>query len=148
MSLVVEVQRQVTQADLPEDRDFNAWANEAAGDVDGAELVIRLVDNAESAELNGRFRNKPHATNVLSFPAEIPASVGELVMGDLVVCAPVVQAEAREQGKSEKAHWAHMIVHGVLHLRGYDHIDDAEAQKMEQLETDILARLGFSDPYQ
>lgn len=148
MSLVVEVQRQVTQADLPEDRDFNAWANEAAGDVDGAELVIRLVDNAESAELNGRFRNKPHATNVLSFPAEIPASVGELVMGDLVVCAPVVQAEAREQGKSEMAHWAHMIVHGVLHLRGFDHIDDAEAQKMEQLETDILARLGFSDPYQ
>ncbi|MCB1878230.1 MAG: rRNA maturation RNase YbeY [Chromatiales bacterium] len=113
------------------------------------ELVIRLVDEGESAQLNGAYRGKPGPTNVLSFPYEKPPGMDDLPhIGDLVICKQVVEREAQEQGKSAESHYAHMVVHGVLHLRGFDHLSDEEAQIMETLETRILAGLGFPDPYQ
>lgn len=111
------------------------------------ELTIRLVDEAEIQDLNLTYRGKDYATNVLSFCAELPEGIDIPLLGDIVICSQVVAREAKEQGKSLDAHWAHMVVHGVLHLRGYDHIIDAEAQEMESFETQILAGLGFPDPY-
>ncbi|MES1928259.1 metal-dependent hydrolase [Salinisphaera dokdonensis CL-ES53] len=110
------------------------------------EIAVRLVDEAESAELNGQYRDKPYATNVLSFPAgaELP---GLVVLGDLVICMPVIEREAGEQHKSVDVHLCHMVVHGVLHLLGYDHIGDDEAETMEALERRIMAGLGHDDPY-
>ncbi len=97
--------------------------------------------------LNGQFRNKPRPTNVLSFPSDIPAELELPLLGDIVICAPVVRSEAAEQDKTLQAHWAHMTVHGSLHLLGYDHIDDDEAELMEALETRVLAGLGLPCPY-
>jgi len=114
-----------------------------------AELTIRVVDAAESAALNLRFRGKQGPTNVLSFPFESPPGMPPIdLIGDLVICAPMVERESREQGKSLDAHWAHMVVHGILHLLGYDHLDDSEAAEMEGLETRILCGLGFPHPYE
>lgn len=110
------------------------------------ELAVRLVDAAESAQLNGRYRDKATATNVLSFPAGAVLH-GLVVLGDLVICMPVVEREAGAQGKTVNAHLCHMVVHGVLHLLGHDHIGDDEAEIMEALERRILARLGYDDPY-
>jgi probable rRNA maturation factor len=131
---------------LPRQDELEAWARIAAKCDDG-ELVIRLVDTDESAELNQTYRHKQGPTNVLSFPFEAPPGVDTGILGDLVICAPVVETEAQEQGKSLNAHWAHMVIHGMLHLQGYDHIDDSEATVMEAEETALLARLGFPDPY-
>jgi probable rRNA maturation factor len=128
---------------------FQRWAEAAfVGRRDAAELSIRVVDEKEGAALNARYRNKAYATNVLSFPAELPPGVPLPMLGDLVICAAVVAREAREQGKPAAAHWAHLTVHGCLHLIGYDHEDDSQALLMEPLETAILAELGFPDPYQ
>lgn len=113
-----------------------------AGAGAGGEVTVRIVGAAESRALNRRYRGKDRPTNVLSFPYGEPG-----VLGDLVVCAPVVNREAREQGKSPAAHWAHMVVHGVLHLRGFDHIRAPDAKVMETRERAILARLSFPDPY-
>lgn len=113
------------------------------------ELVIRLVDADESAELNHTYRGKQGPTNVLSFAFEPPPGIAEMPhIGDLVICQSVVEREARDQGKAVEAHYAHMVVHGVLHLRGYDHQTETEARTMEALETRILDQLGFPDPYQ
>lgn len=113
---------------------------------DSALLSVRIVDEAESAALNRRYRGHAGATNVLSFPAGLDAP--ELrVLGDLAVCAAVVEREAREQGKPAAAHWSHMMVHGILHLLGFDHTEDDEAEVMEALEGRILAQLGYDDPY-
>lgn len=116
------------------------------------ELVIRIVEEAESQVLNRDYRGKDRPTNVLSFPFENPPGLDVLeeelpYLGDLVICAPVVAREAAEQKKPVLAHWAHMIVHGCLHLQGYDHIDETEAEEMEALETEILTGLGFNSPY-
>jgi probable rRNA maturation factor len=111
------------------------------------ELTIRIVDEDESESLNSQYRGKNKPTNVLSFPFEAPAEIELDLLGDLVICAPVVAREAKEQSKPEIAHWAHMVVHGTLHLQGYDHIEDDEADAMEALEVSILASLGFPDPY-
>jgi len=113
-----------------------------------AEVSLYIVDEKESQELNAQYRGKDKPTNVLSFPADIPEEVGIPLLGDLVVCAPVVEREAEEQGKSLEAHWAHMLVHGSLHLLGFDHIHDDEAEVMESLETKIVTGLGFPAPYQ
>ncbi len=113
-----------------------------------AEVSLYIVDEKESQELNAQYRGKDKPTNVLSFPADIPEEVGIPLLGDLVVCAPVVEREAEEQGKSLEAHWAHMLVHGSLHLLGFDHIHDDEAEIMESLETKIVTGLGFPAPYQ
>jgi probable rRNA maturation factor len=143
----VDFQNASTAPSLPEETQFQRWAEAAAPDGD-AEVVIRVVDEAESAELNGQYRGKAGPTNVLSFPFEVPAGVPNDLLGDLIVCAPVVEREASEQGKSFEAHWAHMIVHGMLHLRGYDHTKESEAAVMEAEEIAILQRLGFPNPYE
>ena len=111
------------------------------------ELTIRVVDEEESQSLNSQYRGKDNPTNVLSFPFEAPAEIELDLLGDLVICAPVVGKEATEQSKEEIAHWAHMVIHGTLHLQGYDHIEDEEAEAMEALEVKILSALGFPDPY-
>ena len=113
-----------------------------------SELTIRLVDEAEGRELNHTWRQKDYATNVLSFPADIPDGLLDMpLLGDLVICVPVVEREAREQGKTLEAHWAHLVIHGCLHLLGYDHLEDEEAEEMEALERELLAELGHPDPY-
>ena len=113
-----------------------------------SELTIRLVDEPEGRELNNTWRHKDYATNVLSFPADVPEGLLDIpLLGDLVICVPVVEREAAEQDKSLEAHWAHLVIHGCLHLLGYDHIDDDEAEEMESLEQNLLAELGHPDPY-
>lgn len=112
-----------------------------------AELTIRLVDEAEITALNKQYRHKNKATNVLSFPAEIPEHIDLPLLGDLVICSKVVKTEAEQQGKPLNDHWAHMVIHGCLHLLGYDHIDDDESEFMEQLETRLLAEIGIANPY-
>ena len=114
---------------------------------EGAELSLRLVNEAEITALNSQFRNKSKPTNVLSFPAQLPAGVDIPLLGDIAVCAQIVAEEARDQHKSLPAHWAHILVHGTLHLLGYDHIDDADANEMETMETTIITQLGFPPPY-
>ena len=111
-------------------------------------MTVRIVDEAESNELNLTYRGKDKPTNVLSFPFEAPPGLELPLLGDLVICRQVVEREAQEQGKPLMAHWAHMVVHGSLHLLGYDHIEDEEAEEMEALERDIMQELGFADPYQ
>lgn len=112
------------------------------------EVSLRIVDEDEIRTLNSTYRHKDYATNVLSFPADLPEALALPLLGDIVVCAAVVEREAREQGKPLPAHWAHMLVHGTLHLRGYDHNDDTEADAMEALETHIITGLGFDPPYE
>ena len=113
-----------------------------------AELSIRIVDREESRKLNHRYRGKDKPTNVLSFPSDLPPELELPLLGDLLVCAPVVASEANEQNKSLESHWAHMIIHGTLHLLGYDHIEDEDATKMEALETHIMLGLKFPAPYE
>ncbi|MFY0991430.1 rRNA maturation RNase YbeY [Halomonas sp. C05BenzN] len=135
---------------LPDPDELEAWvaAVLARHDVDpGSELTVRLVDEAESRSLNRDYRGRDRPTNVLSFPFESPPGIELGLLGDLVICHPVVVREAREQDKSLGAHYAHMVVHGTLHLLGYDHLEDDEAEAMEALEREILAGLGISDPY-
>lgn len=133
---------------LPAAASFRKWAAAAArGRIRKADLAIRLVDEKEGRSLNRHYRGKDYATNVLSFPAELPEGVGLPLLGDLVICAPVVAREAAEQGKPLAAHYAHLTVHGVLHLLGLDHEDEREAEAMERIERDVMAALGFPDPY-
>jgi probable rRNA maturation factor len=143
----VTVQIATRRTGVPNARSFARWAKAAfaAGALrnraQATELTIRVVGAAESRRLNRTWRGKDKPTNVLSFTADAP------VLGDLAICAPVVAREAREQGKSPAAHWAHMVVHGVLHLLGYDHENDRDAERMEARETKILAQLGMPNPY-
>ncbi len=141
----INVQRRVKAVGVPAPATLRKWALTALEDTDG-DLTIRIVDEDESAALNARFRNKPQPTNVLSFGYEAEA-LDEPVLGDLVICAPVVAREATAQGKDPRSHWAHMVVHGILHLRGHDHECEADAAVMEAREREILASLGFDDPY-
>jgi probable rRNA maturation factor len=149
MSLQVDIQTASAEP-VPEEDDLRSWISAAmdkhAADTD-AVISVRLVDRAEMAQLNHNYRGKAGPTNVLSFPAELPAEVELPLLGDIVICAPVVRAEAADQGKSERAHWAHMAVHGTLHLLGYDHQESAEAETMEAMESDILNDLDFDCPY-
>lgn len=135
---------------VPTTASFQRWVHAAlqgARHRASAELSIRIVGTREGHALNLRYRHKDYATNVLSFPVELPAGVKSPLLGDLVICAPVVAREAREQRKVPRQHYAHLTVHGTLHLLGYDHIKDDEAAAMEALETRILAGLGIADPY-
>ncbi len=143
----VELQNASASLFLPSEKDLTQWAK-AATRRDNAEIVVRVVDEPESAELNEHYRGKAGPTNVLSFPFEAPPGVTTEILGDLVVCAPVVEREAKEQGKTLQAHWAHMVVHGVMHLQGYDHIEEDEAVIMESEEIAIMNGLGFSNPYE
>jgi probable rRNA maturation factor len=145
--LRVEVQTGV-KAWAPRARDIAMWAGTAIGRrAAGGELGVRVVGSAESRRLNARYRGKDKPTNVLSFPPG-PLPGGDLrPLGDLVICAQVVRSEAREQRKPLEAHWAHLVVHGALHLIGYDHEREAEAKRMERREIAVLRRLGFANPY-
>ena len=150
--LDVTVSYALPRAGLPAANSFRKWVAAALdGRIREADLAIRLVDAREGRALNRHYRGKDSATNVLSFPAELPEGLPEGVrlplLGDLVLCAPVVAREAREQRKPLAAHYAHMTVHGVLHLRGWNHEDEREAECMEGLEREILAGLGIDDPY-
>ena len=148
VALMLEVQVASRERDLPAPAALRTWAAAALdGRRERAELVIRLVDEAESRRLNREYRHRDHPTNVLSFNVELPPAVESDLLGDLVICAPVVRREAVDQGKPLPAHWAHMVVHGVLHLLGRDHQAPREAQAMEAEEREILAGLGFADPY-
>ena len=132
----------------PSRRSLEGWALAALGRRTGAhEVALRLVGPAESRRLNRHYRGKDKPTNVLSFPARIAPAVTPRPLGDLVICPQVLKREAREQGKAERAHWAHLVVHGVLHLLGYDHEDDGDARRMERREVTVLRRLGFANPY-
>lgn len=142
----ISIQRRVPPTGIPAAAQLRGWALHALEGARCGELTIRIVDEAESAALNGRFRNKPHPTNVLSFPYEAEG-VGAPVLGDIVICAPVVAREAAEQNKNPRAHWAHMVIHGTLHLLGHDHIEESEAELMESRERELMAGLGFPDPY-
>lgn len=133
---------------LPTVEQIEQWATAAVQpQSDEVEMTVRIVDEAESHELNLNYRGKDRPTNVLSFPFECPDEVELPLLGDLVICRQVVEREAQEQNKPVMAHWAHMVVHGSLHLLGYDHIEDDEAEEMESLETQIMTGLGFADPY-
>lgn len=133
---------------VPTEEQIVQWATAAVQpEGDEVEMTVRIVDEAESHELNLTYRGKDRPTNVLSFPFECPDEVELPLLGDLVICRQVVEREAAEQDKPLMAHWAHMVVHGSLHLLGYDHIEDDEAEEMESLETQIMQGLGFDDPY-
>jgi probable rRNA maturation factor len=138
---MIVIQRRVPPRGVPAPARLRRWAKAALGSRRG-ELTVRIVGSAESRALNRRYRGKDKPTNVLSFPYDARGA-----LGDLVICAPVVNREAREQGKPAAAHWAHMVVHGILHLLGHDHIRDREAKVMESRERAILARLSYPDPY-
>lgn len=147
MTIEVDVQFAVDGTGLPDVADFRAWAGAALAGRGDAELAVRIVDEAESRQLNATYRGKDAPTNVLSFPADLPPGVDLPLLGDIVICAPRVADEAREQGKEARAHWAHLTVHGVLHLLGHDHQEEREAAEMEGLESRILVALGFPDPW-
>ncbi len=138
-----------TAAGLPTTEQLQQWAGSALQSRrDVAELTVRLVDEGESQALNRDYRGKDKPTNVLSFPADLPPELELPLLGDLVVCRQVVEREAVEQNKALSDHWAHMIIHGTLHLLGYDHIDDDDAEQMEALEIALLEQLGISNPYE
>ena len=146
--LDVSVEYALPRAGLPASVSFRKWVAAAlAGRIREADLAIRVVGTKEGRALNRHYRGKDYATNVLSFPAELPEGVRLPLLGDIVLCAPVIAREAREQRKPLAAHYAHLTVHGALHLLGWDHEDAREAEAMEQLEREILAELGIGDPY-
>jgi len=135
---------------MPDEQQVNSWLRcvlESVGYEKPAQLSVCIVGRQEITALNSQYRKKNKATNVLSFPYEPLPGVDIPLLGDVVICAEVVNDEAREQGKNTEQHWAHMIVHGALHLLGYDHINDKDAQHMEAMEIRILSQLGFSNPY-
>lgn len=149
MILDLEIQKMSAVEEIPVDEDLSLWARAALeGRRERAELVIRVVDEDEIAALNRDYRGKDGPTNVLSFPFEAPPPVESGLIGDLVICAPIVAREAVRQGKTLASHWAHMVVHGVLHLLGYDHLNDTDAEEMEGVEIEILTGLGYPDPYE
>lgn len=148
--LTIDIQQASTAdaSQLPSDEQFEIWVEAALQQrMSEAELSVRIVDEDESQALNLQYRGKDKPTNVLSFPCELPDGVELPLLGDLVICAQVVAKEALEQGKVLHAHWAHMVVHGTLHLLGYDHIEDGEAEEMEAIEIQVLLELGYPNPY-
>ena len=147
--VILDLQLACEQAEgLPDEADFRRWLEAVLPQFQPeSEVTIRIVDEAESNELNLTYRGKDKPTNVLSFPFEAPAGIELPLLGDLIICRRVVEQEAQEQEKALGAHWAHMVIHGSLHLLGYDHIEDDEAEEMESLETEIMLALGYPDPY-
>lgn len=147
---IVHINYALPRCGLPAATSFRRWVAAAltgAKHDKSAELSIRIVDADEGLDLNSRYRHKDYATNVLSFPADLPSGFELPLLGDLVICAPVVAREATEQRKPERDHWAHLTVHGTLHLLGFDHVIASEAECMEALETRILAEMRIPDPY-
>jgi probable rRNA maturation factor len=144
----IDIQYAISAEGVPAQELLRDWVRLAlSGRADNAELSVRIVDEAEITALNQQYRGKEYPTNVLSFPYEEMPGVESGLLGDIIICAPVVAREAIEQSKPVESHWAHMVIHGALHLLGYDHHDAAGAGHMESLETRLLERLGFPDPY-
>jgi len=159
-TVLLDLQIATDDANLPSTQEFTLLVNYVIAQIQmdseslpvlPVELTIRVVDEEEAQQLNLAYRERDYATNVLSFPFEqdFPAGVElpTILLGDLIICAPVIQREANQQNKNAIAHWAHMVVHGCLHLLGYDHIKDQDAEHMEALETQLLEHFGFADPY-
>jgi probable rRNA maturation factor len=148
VKLRLDLQNASSHRDIPAQSLLKLWLQAAVGTQRRqAEISLRIVDEAEMTELNGRYRGKPQPTNVLSFPADLPPEVKLPYLGDIVICAAVVEQEAQTQHKTVADHWAHMLIHGTLHLLGFDHIEPSEAEAMESLEIDILKTLHIADPY-
>lgn len=148
MSIALDLQIASTATNLPTNDNLTAWVTCALQPYNKPfELTIRIVEIAESQQLNLTYRQKDKPTNVLSFPFEVPEGIALDLLGDLVICADVVAQEAKEQHKALNDHWAHMVIHGCLHLLGFDHIEDTDAQEMEALEIALLAQLNISNPY-
>jgi len=144
----IEIQTIFESAGQPSEEQIQDWVDAALdGYNQDTEIVVRIVDEQESAQLNEQYRHKQGPTNILSFPVEVPEGIELDLLGDLVICAPVLEKEAEQQHKLLIHHWAHIVVHGVLHLLGYDHIDEAEAEQMESKEIAILNKLKISNPY-
>ena len=147
MTIDIVVQNACSFSEVPCDQKFEQWATVALQERGEAELLIRLVEKNESRQLNARYRNRDKPTNVLSFPADLPQEIDLPLLGDVVICASLVAQEAEQQNKSPESHWAHLTIHGTLHLLGYDHQTEEEAAEMESLETSLLQSIGFPDPY-
>jgi probable rRNA maturation factor len=156
MNVIVDLINATSESMLPSQEDFQSWglaaierlpANLSSDQSENIELCIRLVDEEESSALNESYRKKNGSTNILSFPFQDIQRDNFTFLGDLAICAPVVKREAEQQNKTQQAHWAHMTIHGVLHLNAYDHENENDADIMEKLEIDILKTLGYSNPY-
>jgi probable rRNA maturation factor len=133
---------------IPSESQFKTWVDAVLSDEsEGSEVVIRVIDEDEMITFNEQYRNKQGATNILSFPFEVPEGIDSILLGDLLLCAPVIEQEALQQNKMINHHWAHMIVHGILHLLGYDHIDSVGAEEMEAKEIEILKTITIKNPY-
>ena len=147
MSITLDVQIASNNADIPGDIQLQSWANSIQINEETS-ACLRIVDEPEAKALNYKYRQIDKATNVLSFPAEVPSQINVKFLGDVVICAPVVADEARIQAKQINDHWAHLLIHGLLHLQGYDHIEECDAKKMETLEVEILKSLRIGNPYE
>lgn len=146
---LLDIQIVSTSKKLPDNQHFQTWVDTVLNHPkDDIEIVIRVVDETESAKLNQQYRHKDAPTNVLSFPFEVPEPITSPLLGDLVICAPVIEQQAIQQQKPLLHHWAHIVIHGVLHLCGYDHINDTEAEEMEAKEIALLKKLNINNPYQ
>jgi probable rRNA maturation factor len=144
----IEIQTVFESEGQPDQQQIQCWVDAALDDYNqDTEIVVRIVDEQESAQLNEQYRHKPGPTNILSFPVDVPEGIELDLLGDLVICAPVLEKEAKEQQKLLMHHWAHIVVHGVLHLLGYDHLDETEAELMENKEIAILNKLNINNPY-
>ncbi len=149
MTYHIDIENNSQSQHIPAAEKIEQWIKAAltSQQLTEAEVSVYIVDEEESQELNAQYRNKDKPTNVLSFPADLHEEIDIPLLGDLVICAPVVEREAQEQGKTLDAHWAHMLIHGTLHLLGFDHIDDDEAEVMEALETQLLTAMDYPAPY-
>lgn len=149
MSLMINIQNVSEFDSIPENELITNWATQALDqEHQEAEITLRVVDIEEGLELNKEWRKKDSATNVLSFPVGEVIEQAPNLLGDIVICAPIVEQEAKQQGKSSEAHWAHLIIHGILHLQGYDHESEEEANVMETKEIQVLKKIGYANPYE
>ena len=146
---VIDIQIASQSKKIPAQEQFQYWVDAIlTNSTENSEIVIRIVDEPEMIQFNEQYRNKKGSTNILSFPFDMPVGIKSDLLGDLLVCAPIVEKEALLQNKALEHHWSHMIIHGVLHLLGYDHIDNDEAEEMEALEINILQTVNIENPYQ
>lgn len=149
MTITLDLQIATEDVELPSSEQFQLWLEAALSQHSSdLELTIRLVNADESRQLNHQYRQKDNPTNILSFPFEVPEGIELNLLGDLVICSEIVIQEAKEQTKNVNDHWAHLVIHGCLHLLGYDHVEENEAIEMESIETTLLSTLGIDNPYQ